>query len=72
MIVLILTIDEGFMRNNELILYLHGFIYFECLTHLADADFLHSLSFLFRKTNSSENLNLWHLQVTRILLPHSI
>ena len=46
------------MRNNELILYLHGFIYVECLTHLADADFLHSLSFLFRKTNSSENLNL--------------
>lgn len=58
MIVLILTIDEGFMWNNELILYLHGFIYFECLTHLADADFLHSLSFLFHKTNSSENLNL--------------
>ena len=58
MIVLILTIDKGFMRNNELILYLHGFIYVECLTHLADADFLHSLSFLFHKTNSSENLNL--------------
>ena len=58
MIVPTLTIDKGFMWNNELILYLHGFIYFECLTHLADADFLHSLSFLFRKTNSSENLNL--------------
>ena len=55
MIVPTLTIDKGFMWNNELILYLHGFIYFECLIHLADADFLHSLSFLFHKTNSSEN-----------------